>query len=637
MTNWEYISLSEMSDSCLGKMLDKQKNVGHLHPYLSNKNVRWGSFDLDNLNLMRFKDMEFERYSLKDGDLVVCEGGEPGRCAIWKGQTSVMRIQKALHRVRVREGFDPYFLYYRFLLAGKSNGLSNHFIGSTIKHLTGVRLKKMEFQFPDYKTQTKISSILSGLDAKIELNNKINVELESMSKLIYDYWFIQFNFPNENGKPYKPCGGEMVYNKTLKRPIPEGWEVEKLSSCCKIIDCLHSKKSDYRFEREDYYLLQLENIGSDNLIDLSKKYYVSEEEYKRWTARIEVADGDLVITNAGRVAGLAQIPKNVVAGIGRNITAIRPQTIQPTFLYYTFHGAEMVRQIRLNTDTGSFFKSLNVRGIKELFVIRPPKYLEEEFERLSLENRRKREQNVIENQKLTELRDWLLPMLMNGQVTLGNTYEKEEDNLAVAAEPGVAYQNDKTAIDALFETINHDYEVAVIQLLTDRRFGFTYGKKYTHKMFSNIEMLNTMPKFKELAFEEKGWGMFSKAIAKTIDAQKFIYFHRLNHGAEVLKVKLTATKEITNWMARPENKSFISEVNHMLNLYEKPLIDKQMDRIELLNTVLDCMKVLETDDLRAIRNKMTIWKMEEEYNKTKAEKFTENETFHMIQFVKEVL
>ncbi|HET8962671.1 MAG TPA: hypothetical protein VFM99_02150, partial [Chitinophagales bacterium] len=236
-------------------------------------------------------------------------------------------------------------------------------------------------------------------------------------------------------KPYKSSGGKMVYNKELKREIPEGWEVKKLSTYCNIIDCLHSKKSEYSFEKEECYLLQLENIQDNGLLDLTNKYYVSKDEYKRWTARIEVKDGDLVITNAGRVASLAQIPNNIVAGIGRNITAIRPTTILPTFLYYTFQGAEMKRQIMLNTDTGSFFKSLNVRGIKELFVIRPPKYLEQNFEEIAIKHRRKRELNSIQNQKLSELRDWLLPMLMNGQVRVGEA----EGQLGMVAEERGTY------------------------------------------------------------------------------------------------------------------------------------------------------------------------------------------------------
>ena len=113
--SWEKVKLGDVSESCLGKMLDQQKNRGEFHPYLANVNVRWGSFDLEDLPLMKFEDSEQERYGLKYGDLVVCEGGEPGRCAIWKNQIPNMKIQKALHRVRVSSDMDYRYLFYWFL------------------------------------------------------------------------------------------------------------------------------------------------------------------------------------------------------------------------------------------------------------------------------------------------------------------------------------------------------------------------------------------------------------------------------------------------------------------------------------------------------------------------------------------
>lgn len=103
---WEKVLLGEVTDSCLGKMLDQEKNRGEYQPYLANVDVRWGSFNLDDLSEMRFEKDEQERYGLKYGDLVVCEGGEPGRCAIWKNQIPNMKIQKALHRVRVHDCLD---------------------------------------------------------------------------------------------------------------------------------------------------------------------------------------------------------------------------------------------------------------------------------------------------------------------------------------------------------------------------------------------------------------------------------------------------------------------------------------------------------------------------------------------------
>src|SRR5690606_19345676 len=120
-----------------------------------------------------------------------------------------------------------------------------------------VMLRKFPIQLPELSTQKQIAKVLSDLDAKIEVNNKINQEMEAMAKTLYGHWFVQFDFPDANGKPYKSSGGKMFFNEELKREIPVGWKVEKLSSCCQIIDCLHSKKSDYIFEHEKYYLLQL--------------------------------------------------------------------------------------------------------------------------------------------------------------------------------------------------------------------------------------------------------------------------------------------------------------------------------------------------------------------------------------------
>ena len=117
---WEKVKLGNVTDSCLGKMLDQNKNKGDYQPYLANVNVRWGEFDLEDLPLMKFEESEQERYELKYGDLVICEGGEPGRCAIWKEQIPNMKIQKALHRVRVHDCLDYRYLFYWFLLAGKT-------------------------------------------------------------------------------------------------------------------------------------------------------------------------------------------------------------------------------------------------------------------------------------------------------------------------------------------------------------------------------------------------------------------------------------------------------------------------------------------------------------------------------------
>lgn len=184
-TDWKEVTIGEITTSCLGKMLDKQKNKGEYQPYLANVNVRWGGFDLSDLPTMRFEESEQERYGLRYGDIVLCEGGEPGRCAIWKNQLPNMKIQKALHRIRTCDGVSNEFLYYWFLWAGKRGMLNSYFTGTTIQHLPGEKLKSIRLRLPPLDYQKNVAAILSCLDNKIELNKQINENLQQQAQAVF--------------------------------------------------------------------------------------------------------------------------------------------------------------------------------------------------------------------------------------------------------------------------------------------------------------------------------------------------------------------------------------------------------------------------------------------------------------------
>ena len=157
----EYVPLSSISESRLGKMLNKEKNVGKPRRYLRNINVRWFGFDLSDLLEMRIEDTEMEKYSIHKGDLVVCEGGEPGRCAVWEND-EIIFYQKALHRVRFKDGSNPRFHMYFLWYAAQTGQLKRYFTGTGIKHLTGQSLVKIPVP-----------------TAKIEIQNEILFEIES--------------------------------------------------------------------------------------------------------------------------------------------------------------------------------------------------------------------------------------------------------------------------------------------------------------------------------------------------------------------------------------------------------------------------------------------------------------------------
>lgn len=196
--SWEWARLKSFADSCLGKMLDAQKNKGTLMPYLRNVNVRWHSFDLSDLLQMRFEQEELERYEVIPGDLVVCEGGEPGRCAVWTEKSGKMRIQKALHRIRPFHGISSFYLAFVIQLYSSNKYLSGFFTGTTIKHLTGKALDNLLFPLPPLEEQkrilAKIEELLPHVEeygkAETELS-KLNAELPEQLKKSILQWAIQ--------------------------------------------------------------------------------------------------------------------------------------------------------------------------------------------------------------------------------------------------------------------------------------------------------------------------------------------------------------------------------------------------------------------------------------------------------------
>lgn len=182
---WAILELEALAaESVLGKMLDKQKNKGVERPYLGNINVRWGQFDLNNLKSMKIEEAELERYSLKDGDLVICEGGEPGRCAVWQGQSTTAYIQKALHRVRFTASYNAKFAFYYLLYSTPLERVVNKFTGTTIKHLTGAGLNRIQFPVCSPIEQKEILSSLETKFSEIEaLEKDLDNQLERSATL----------------------------------------------------------------------------------------------------------------------------------------------------------------------------------------------------------------------------------------------------------------------------------------------------------------------------------------------------------------------------------------------------------------------------------------------------------------------
>lgn len=381
--SWEKVRLGDVTDSCLGKMLDQHKNKGDLHPYLANINVRWGNFELDNLPQMRFEDSENERYGIQYGDLIVCEGGEPGRCAIWKEQIPNMKIQKALHRIRVHDCLDYRYLYYWFLWAGKRGELEQYFTGSTIKHMPGEKLKSIVIDMPPLNTQRYIASILSAYDDLIENNQKQIKLLEEAAQRLYKEWFVDLRFP----------GWE---NTKIVDGVPEGWERLPLPQ---IADIQYGFAFDGSLFNSSGYGTPIVRIR--NIPDAETSDFTSEE-----------ASSEYLINNGDIIVGMdGEFHINSWAG-GQAYLVQRTCCIRPKiekirgWLLYSIH--EPIKYFE-KTIVGATVAHLGKKHLDSITLLVPTEELYAHF--ISIFN--KRQILMEENIKLREVRDRLIYVLMS--------------------------------------------------------------------------------------------------------------------------------------------------------------------------------------------------------------------------------
>lgn len=265
---------------------------------------------------------------------------------------------------------------------------------------------------PSISKQREIVKEYNVIQNRIAINQQLIKKLEETAQAIYKQWFVEFEFPDENGKPYKSNGGEMVWNEELQEEIPLGWEVSNIGKIAEVSDCLHSKKPTRISEDTNRILLQIENIADLGLLDVSKKYFISESDYNLWTSRIEVSEGDCILTNVG-VDAICQIPKGFKAALGRNMTGIRCQKDfnYPAFLITLLLSNSMQEEIESKKDTGTIMQALNVSSIPTLSFVKGSTTVLEKFENLAKRIRIEMELLFNQNQKLTELKELVLSKL----------------------------------------------------------------------------------------------------------------------------------------------------------------------------------------------------------------------------------
>lgn len=333
-----------------------------------------------------------EKYSYpKKGDILISAAGTIGKTVIFDGEDSYFQDSNIVWIENDESKVTNQFLYY-FLQ-------TNPFIttnGSTIKRLYNDNLRDTKIpNVPSIQQQNQITDILGTLDKKIQINNQINQELEAMAKTLYDYWFVQFDFPDQNGKPYKSSGGKMVYNPELKREIPEGWGVEKLGDVA-YLKAGGDKPNNISDRKSKETPIPIYSNGLDN-----KGLY-------GYTNKATIYNNSLTVSARGTIG-------YVQRRFSPFFPIIRLISITPKEEKLIGYIENFLKSIQFE-NSGSVQQQLTVPQIDKLYIVIPESKLLEQYHSLTINYYCQVENNEQQNQELIKLRDWLLPMLMNGQV-----------------------------------------------------------------------------------------------------------------------------------------------------------------------------------------------------------------------------
>jgi type I restriction enzyme S subunit len=419
---WDFKKLSSVCDK-IGDGLHgtpTYSSDGNYY-FVNGNNLKCGRITITNETKKVGQD-EFNAHkvALSESTLLLSINGTLGEMALYRGESVV--LGKSAAYINCRD-VDRRFCFYYFQLKGVQQAFYNIATGSTIKNLGLDSLKNFQIPVPPRDIQKKIAGVLSALDAKIELNQRLNEELEGMAKLLYDYWFAQYDFPMSaaqaaalgkpklHGHPYRTSGGPMTYNETLKREIPVGWEVKELSELVEVtkdtINPSDEPETSFNlfsipvFDQTGSHSVDTgSEIGSNKFVVTGNDLLVSK--LNPWTSRVIYTDADieaLCSTEFVVWQTTSSWQKAFLYMVARN----------PQFITYCSKSA---------TGTSNSHKRVNPNVMMSHTVPWEPSVIKA-YGDMVHPMLLARQTNQKQTQELTALRDWLLPMLMNGQVTVG--------------------------------------------------------------------------------------------------------------------------------------------------------------------------------------------------------------------------
>lgn len=374
--------------------------------FIRSQNVLDMDFSTENLAFINDNQAEkLNNVIVEKNDILLnITGDSIARCTVVPEEILPARVNQHVSIIRCKNTEESKYVMY-YLQYMKKYLLQISKVGGTRNALTKEAIGKLPIKISD--NCNKISKILDNIDQKIQINNQINQELEAMAKTLYDYWFVQFDFPDQNGKSYKSSGGKMVYHPELKREIPEEWGVGKLSSLLEIgretINPMKTPKEEFK-----YYSIPEYDVSGSFSYELGETIRSN---------KFIVEKSDLLVSKLNpwfnRV--VYNLEENAISST-EFIVWKTFNRFEKNFLYQVATSKEFIEYCtRFATGTSNSHKRVSP-DIMVGFQIPFEKTYIQKFGEITDSIRTQVLQNNVQNQELTQLRDWLLPMLMNGQV-----------------------------------------------------------------------------------------------------------------------------------------------------------------------------------------------------------------------------
>ncbi|MED4015526.1 restriction endonuclease subunit S [Sutcliffiella cohnii] len=424
--NWKEITLEDVVDVLGDGLHGTPKYDVHGEYYFINGNNLNGKIIVNDQTKKVGKDQYLKyKKDLNDRTILISINGTLGKIAVYNGEKVV--LGKSACYFNVKENYNKEFIKYVMYSKKFKDYLNTHSTGTTIKNMGLKQMRAFKFHIPSLAEQNSIANILSTLDEKIELNNQINEKLEELAQYIFKRWFVEFEFPNEDGNPYKSSGGKFIESEIGL--IPENWSISNLGEVISVQNGFAFKSKDFK-EVGEIGVIKIKNI-SEGVVDVNNTQYIDLEVSIKTNEKFLIHGSDILIAMTGAEVGkigiVPQTSKKLYLNqrVGKIIGKINGGK---EFVFYYLSRNSVQEQIK-SIAMGSAQPNISSTSIENIKSVVPTKSVLEKYGKLTSSIISNYASNLEQNNNLSSLRNNILPKLMNGEIPILEIEKEVEECL----------------------------------------------------------------------------------------------------------------------------------------------------------------------------------------------------------------